>query len=89
MELQEIKKKLHDIFVYYAQFGDRLNTVNLKSQTFHRMLKDANIYSSVRASSRQDSTESMSDTGFTKKRADLIFCSVNRNKTSMVFDVFL
>jgi hypothetical protein len=31
----------------------------------------------------------MQDSGFTKKRADLIFCSVNRNKTSMVFETFL
>jgi len=43
MELEEVKRRLHDIFVYYAQFGDRLNTVNLKSQTYHRLLKDAGI----------------------------------------------
>jgi len=30
-ELQDVKQKLQDIFVYYTSFGDRLNTTNLKS----------------------------------------------------------
>ena len=31
IDLQDIKSRLHEIFNYYASFGDRLNTTNLKS----------------------------------------------------------
>jgi hypothetical protein len=43
LELSDVKKKLNDIFVYYAQFGDRLNTSTLKSSIYHRMLKEARL----------------------------------------------
>lgn len=44
LELEEVKRKLGEIFTFYAQYGDRLNTTNLKSTNFHKMLRDANIY---------------------------------------------
>ena len=44
-DLGEVKKRLKDIFIYYASFGDRLNTTNLKSQKFHRLMQDAAIMS--------------------------------------------
>jgi len=91
MELAEVKRKLSDIFVYYAQFGDRLNTVNLKSQTFHRMLKEAGIVEAPKEG-RAGVTRNESmfrEQGITKKRGDLIFCSVNRSKVNMVFETFL
>jgi hypothetical protein len=44
LELEEVKKKLSEIFTFYAQFGDRLNTTNLKSTNFHKMLRDAHVY---------------------------------------------
>ena len=31
LNLEEVKKKLKDIFIYYASYGDRMNTTNLKS----------------------------------------------------------
>ena len=76
LELSEVKKKLNDIFVYYAQFGERLNTSTLKSSIYHRMLKEAKIV--------QDHSD-----GFNKKRADIIFCMVTKNRGAMTFDIFL
>ena len=40
-DLQETKRKLKEIFIFYASFGDRLNTTHLKSHKFHKMLQDA------------------------------------------------
>lgn len=37
-DLQETKRKLKEIFIFYASFGDRLNTTHLKSHKFHKML---------------------------------------------------
>jgi hypothetical protein len=37
-ELDEVKKRLRDIFNYYTSYGDRLNTNNLKSSKFHKMM---------------------------------------------------
>ena len=45
LNLNEVKRKLREVFVYYASFGDRLNTENLKSAKFHKMLQDAGIMS--------------------------------------------
>lgn len=42
-EVDYIKKKLRDIFNYYASFGDRLNIQNLKSSKFHKMMIDGKI----------------------------------------------
>jgi hypothetical protein len=43
LDLEDVKKKLKEIFIYYASYGDRLNTQNLKSAKFHKMLQDAGI----------------------------------------------
>jgi|TARA_B110000285_G_C14977523_1_gene539698 hypothetical protein len=89
---------LKEIFVYYASFGDRLNTENLKSAKFHKMLQDAGIMSfqgmsspkglnSIRNTSK---LQSKSDVPLmNKKRIDLIFCAVNKHKPFMSFDIFL
>jgi hypothetical protein len=45
-EVDDIKKKLRDLFNYYASYGDRLNIQNLKSSKFHKMMADAKIVSS-------------------------------------------
>ena len=42
-DLETIKKKLKEIFVYYASYGDRLNTKNLKSHKFHKLMVDAAV----------------------------------------------
>ena len=36
--LFETKKKLKEVFTFYASYGDRLNTTHLKSHKFHKML---------------------------------------------------
>ena len=100
MKLDDIKKKLREIFVYYASFGDRLNTQNLKSAKFHKMLQDAGIMSQTGVKSprstnnftsvRNTSTMSKNESGLmNKKRVDLIFCAVNKHKPFMTFDIFL
>lgn len=75
-ELEEVKRRLKEIFNYYSSFGDRLNLMNLKSMKFHKMLLDAGILT--------EQANLME-----KKRFDLIFCQVNKHKPNMVFDTFL
>lgn len=89
LELEEVKRKLSEIFTYYAQFGDRLNTTNLKSINFHKMLRDASIYDIDQTIEESAAQARQKPDMITKKRADLIFCSVNKNKVNMTFDVFL
>ena len=43
MRLPVVRKKMEDLFVYYAQHGDRLNTSHLKSHKFHKILVDAGL----------------------------------------------
>lgn len=59
-DLEEIKRRLKEVFHYYASFGDRLNVNNLKSSKFHKMMQDAGIYSG----------ESLLE----KKKLDILFC---------------
>lgn len=75
-DLDEVKRRLREIFNYYSSFGDRLNTTNLKSSKFHKMMQDALI-----------TTEQ--STLMEKKRLDLIFCQVNKHKSHMSFESFL
>lgn len=88
LDLEGVKKKLKEIFIFYASYGDRLNTQNLKSAKFHKMLQDAGIMqnkiSRVNSPRRENETSLMN-----KKRVDLIFCSVNKHKANMNFDLFL
>lgn len=82
--MDEIKRKLKEVFNYYASFGDRLNVSNLKSSKFHKMMQDAKITTA--------STHYLSDgqQGYVdKKKIDLIFCAVNKHKPNMSFDCFL
>lgn len=92
-DLETIKKKLKEIFVYYASYGDRLNTKNLKSSKFYKLMVDAGIISNNRKSMTNTSefnTSTFDDgQGMNKKRIDLIFCQVNKNKANMTFDIFL
>lgn len=91
-ELDEAKKKLKDIFTHYAMYGDRLNTTNLKSQKFYKMMADAGLVSgqSGRTSEYRDLNLGEGELPtMSKKRTDLIFCSVNKNKANMTFDSFL
>ena len=41
--LDDVKKKLKEIFIYYASFGDRMNHTKLKSNKFMKMMQDSNI----------------------------------------------
>lgn len=68
--MNEVKRRLKEVFNYYASFGDRLNTNNLKSSKFHKMMQDAMII-----------TESSSL--MEKKKLDLIFCQVNKHKSNI------
>lgn len=94
-DLETIKKKLKEIFVYYASYGDRLNTKNLKSSKFYKLMVDANIVSTGRKAMMMTSTGEFNAStyddgqGMNKKRIDLIFCQVNKNKANMTFEVFL
>lgn len=81
-DIDDIKKKLREIFNYYASYGDRLNISNLKSAKFHKMMQDAKIISN----NTQHITEGVL---MDKKRIDLIFCSVNKHKPNMAFENFL
>ena len=51
-------------------------------------MKEAGVYGHSKVFSNQESTATTSDKEM-KKRLDLIFCSVNRNKTNMDFEHFL
>jgi hypothetical protein len=63
----DIKRKLKELFNYYASFGDRLNVSNLKSSKFHKMMQDAGVISALLYSN--DERYLME-----KKKLDLIFC---------------
>lgn len=80
-DLDDVKKKLREIFNYYASYGDRLNISNLKSAKFHKLMQDAKILSNL----HQVNEGALMD----KKRIDLIFCSVNKHKPNMTFENFL
>ena len=41
--VDDTKKKLKEIFAYYASFGDRMNVTNLKSNNFHKIMQDSGI----------------------------------------------
>ena len=75
-DLDEVKKRLREVFNYYSSFGDRLNMNNLKSSKFHKMMQDALIINST-------------STLMEKKRLDIIFCQVNKHKPNMNFESFL
>jgi hypothetical protein len=72
-ELETIKVKLKEIFIHYTSFGDRMNTTNLKSQKFCKMMEDASIISG----------------SVNKKQLDIIFCTVNQHKPNMSFNLYL
>jgi hypothetical protein len=76
-QAQEIKKMLKVIFNYYASFGDRMNMANLKSSKFHKIMEEAQI------------VENKKGAVLTKKKLDIIFCSVNKHQANMSFDNFL
>jgi hypothetical protein len=70
-----IKHRLKNIYQYYCQFGERMNTTLLKSHKFQKFVLDADII----------------DDKLTKTRVELIFTTENKtkNKTGMDFDNFL
>ncbi len=37
-DIEDIKRKLKELFNFYSSFGDRLNVSNLKSSKFHKMM---------------------------------------------------
>ena len=43
LEKPTILQKVKDLFVYYAQFGERMNISTLKMHKFHKLLVDAGI----------------------------------------------
>ena len=40
---QSINSQVKDLFVYYAQYGERLNISTLKAHKFHKLLADAGL----------------------------------------------
>jgi len=81
--VEDTKKKLREIFSYYASFGDRMNVTNLKSNKFHKIMQDSGIIL------KQDQMKNNPKMIALKKQVDLIFCSVNKSKPNMSFDNFL
>jgi len=43
LEVDDIKRKLRQIFSFYASYGDRLNIDHLKSSKFKRLMIDTQI----------------------------------------------
>jgi len=64
---------LKQIYEFYCQFGERLNTIYLKSHKFFKFAQEANMY----------------DTNLTKIRLELIYKSEIGNNQLMDFKAFL
>nr|CAG4712722.1 unnamed protein product [Naegleria fowleri] len=62
----ELKAELHNIFMYYCSFGNRLNLDLMSSFKFRLFIRDTNIYTY----------------GFKQESADLIFIKVITNNAS-------
>ena len=61
-----------------------MNTNNLKSSKFHKMMQDAGVVRVANPHNPMD--ENMLNE---KKRIDLIFCQANHHKANMNFETFL
>lgn len=71
--VDEIRQELKKIFAFYVSFGDRLNSTSLKANKLHKMMHDAYLY----------------DENITKKKVDILFCKISKNKPSIDFENFL
>jgi D-mannonate dehydratase len=85
----ETKRILRSLFDHYALHGNRMSNDNLKSQKFCRMLSDAGLIDCDIPPTQITGFKRKSTIDEIKKRFDLIFCSVNRNKANMDFAHFL
>ena len=70
---------LRVLFDSYALMNNRMTTDTIQSQKYHKIMRDAAIYNGSHTSSEKEM----------KQRVDLIFCSINRNKSNMDFEHFL
>ena len=84
------------MFDSYALIGNRMTVDTIQSQKYHKIMRDAGIYGQASGSNQmnnayatQGSTNMNASDKEMKKRLDLIFCSVNRNKSNMDFEHFL
>lgn len=73
-DFDSIKHKLHQLFLFYASFGDRSNYNLLKSNKFHKLMSDSRI---------------LNNSDLTKKRLDLLFVSGNHHRSYVDFNEFL
>lgn len=81
LKLEDIRTQLHDLFVYYAQFGDRLNTTQLKAHKFHKLLVDSGIEEGL------NSMPSIGKPRLPREKVDLLYATVT--KTNLSFEDFL
>jgi len=72
-EKEQATMKIKQLFEFYCQFGERMNTKFMKSHKFHIFATDAEIL----------------DDKFTKTRLELIFTAENKHKPQMDFNTFL
>lgn len=71
---EEMKAIVKKIFMFYASFGDRLNSDYLKANKVHKLMHDAVI---------------LDNDQLDKTSIDLLFCRYNKNKPNMPFGIFL
>lgn len=70
----EVKAVLKKVFMFYASFGDRMNSDNIKSNKIFKMMQDCQV---------------IEPGVLNKKSLDLLFCQYSKNRPSMSFDIFL
>lgn len=82
MKLPVVRKKMEDLFVYYAQLGDRLNTTHLKSHKFHKILVDAGLEEAIDEQTYKSGVPKLA-----RERVDLVFKRCTRS--TLTFTQFL
>lgn len=82
MKLPIIRKKMEDLFVYYAQLGDRLNTTHLKSHKFHKILVDSGLEEAINQKTFKSGIPKLA-----RERVDLVFSRCTRS--TLTFAQFL
>ena len=80
---------LRILFDHYAMLGNRMTVDTIQSQKYHRIMKEAGVYGSQSGPGNYSTNKNSQTDKEMKKRLDLIFCSVNRNKSNMDFEHFL
>ena len=85
----DTRRMLKMMFDCYALIGNRMTVDSIQSQKYHRIMRDAAVYGQSSNYGTQGGTILNTSDKEMKKRMDLIFCQINRNKTNMDFEHFL